>query len=177
MRVYPTLMEEIHSKWAALEAVDWKESWKDHFSRHVFQMTAISPPWLAQAGDLIIEPGVAFGTGEHPTTARCLEAITQWGQPGGSCLDVGCGSGILALAAAKMGMSVVGVDIESDAIDSANKAAALNGLTADFSTTPIERLAGTYDVVVVNLFAELLVKFAPSNYLFVRASWFGWYTP
>ena len=94
-----------------------------HFQRHqISEQLAISPPWLAQDGDIVLEPGIAFGTGEHPTTYACMKALAQWISENPSlqnqrCLDVGCGSGILALAAAKLGMFVDGIDIEADAIE------------------------------------------------------------
>ena len=86
----------------------------------------IAPPWLAQSGDIIIEPGIAFGTGEHPTTYSCMEALAKWivedeKMQHQTCLDVGCGSGILALAAAHLGMNAYGIDIEEDAIAAAYK--------------------------------------------------------
>ena len=78
-----------------------------------------------------------------------------------TCLDLGCGSGILALGAAKLGFDVVGVDIEPAAIVSANANAERNGLTADFSETDIADVHQVFDVVVANLFAEVLVALAP----------------
>ena len=156
------LSHDLTVQWSEISASDWGESWKANFSRHVFSdELAIAPPWLAQQGDLIVEPGVAFGTGEHPTTASCLEAISKWRNPGASCLDVGCGSGILALAAAKLGMKAVGIDIDPDAVSSANETAKQNNLKADFSTLPLQRIDGKYELVVANLFAELLIQFAP----------------
>ena len=146
--------------WVPVSQEDWENSWKQHFSRRVFsERLAISPPWEAQEGDVVIEPGIAFGTGEHPTTASCLEALAIWAeQPENTtCLDLGCGSGILAMGAAKLGLSVVGVDIEPQAIVSANANAQRNGLHAEFSQTDIADITSEFDVVVANLFAEVLV--------------------
>lgn len=146
--------------WVPVSPEDWANSWKQHFSRRVFSDTlVISPPWEAQEGDVIIEPGIAFGTGEHPTTASCLEALAVWAEypENQTCLDLGCGSGILAMGAAKLGLTVVGVDIEPAAIASANENAKRNGLNASFSQTDIADIDQRFDVVVANLFAEVLV--------------------
>ena len=149
--------ELLEPKWAITREEDWGGDWKENFHRHVIANNLIvSPPWLAQDGDVVIEPGIAFGTGEHPTTYSCLEAIALWARPGFSCLDVGCGSGILALAASKLGMTATGIDIELDAIRSANQNALKNDLSAQFHSRDIGSLHGSYDVVVANLYAEVL---------------------
>ena len=113
-------------------ASDWGEDWKTHFKRHrVSDRLVVSPSWEAEAGDLIIDPKTAFGTGDHPTTRSCLRAISQWAVAGQHCLDVGCGTGILALAAAKLGMKAVGVDIDEESILEARDNAMINDLVAD----------------------------------------------
>jgi ribosomal protein L11 methyltransferase len=109
----------------------------------------------------VIEPGYAFGTGEHPTTRACLRAVDRYAKPGETLLDVGCGSGILALAGARLGMQARGIDIDPEAVRAAKEAAALNGLDVPFDTTPIERVEGQWDLVVANLFAEVLAALAP----------------
>jgi ribosomal protein L11 methyltransferase len=150
-------------KWSFTSEEDWGGDWRRHFHRHVISPElAVAPPWEAKPGDLVIEPGIAFGTGEHPTTYSCLEAIAAWAKPGSRCLDVGCGSGILALAASHLGMEARGVDIEDAAIRSANDNARKNGLAAHFDTTDVKRLTGTYDIVVANLYAEVLVALSPA---------------
>jgi len=144
--------------WIDVSPQNWENSWKDHFSRKVFsEKLAIAPPWEAQEGDVVLEPGIAFGTGEHPTTASCLEAIAMWAQEGLTCLDVGCGSGILALGAAKLGMEAIGIDIEEQAIISAKENAETNGFEIDFSQTDIAEIEAQFDIVVANLYAEVLV--------------------
>jgi ribosomal protein L11 methyltransferase len=139
---------------------DWSESWKrHHHAVAVSERLRVAPPWEALPGDLVIPPGNAFGTGDHPTTRACLEAIDRFAGPG-RCLDVGCGSGVLALAAAKLGMAAVGVDIDRDSVAAARENAALNGLTADFSQAPLASLSGRYELVVANLYAEVLATMA-----------------
>lgn len=141
---------------------DWAESWKKHHHRvEISPRLAVSPPWEALPGDLIIKPGQAFGTGDHPTTLACLGGIAKLADECSACLDVGCGSGVLALAAAKLGLHAVGIDIEPPAIASAREAAHENGLAAEFSLTPLEDVQGSFDLVVANLYAEVLATMAP----------------
>ena len=79
----------------------------------VSETLAVSPPWKAEDGDLIIEPGMAFGSGEHPTgSAACVPSSCA--SAGDMCLDVGTGSGVLAIAAARLGMEAWGVDIDPE---------------------------------------------------------------
>jgi ribosomal protein L11 methyltransferase len=147
--------------WEQVDDQDWGETWKRSFHRiRISDRLAVAPPWEAEPGDLLIEPGLAFGTGEHPTTRACLEAIDRLARPGASCLDVGCGSGVLALAAAKLGMRAWGVDTDPDAVRSALDAARDNGLEARFDQTPLQAVPGRYALVVANLYAEVVVALA-----------------
>jgi ribosomal protein L11 methyltransferase len=154
----------------AVEPEDWAETWK----RHVRPVRAgrlwVGPPWeLANRGDaaaaVVIEPGMAFGTGDHPTTALCLaaldEALARRGAA--SVLDVGTGSGVLAIAARKLGASrVVGNDIDPGAVRIARENAEKNGAEGiEFSERPLERIAGGFDVVVANLFSGVICQLAP----------------
>lgn len=116
------------------------------------------------AVNLILDPGMAFGTGSHPTTRLCLEWLEKNVSAGCSVLDYdyGCGSGILAIAAARLGAGeVAGVDIDPQAVDAARANAERNGVTANFadSTKP---LAGKYDLVVANILANPLRVLAPA---------------
>lgn len=148
--------------WGTEAEQDWAEDWKKHFQPvRISDRLVIAAPWHGVPDALVIEPGNAFGTGEHPTTRACLRAVDTFARPGATLLDVGCGSGILALAGAKLGMAAHGVDIDPDAVGAAREAASRNGLAVTFDTTPIERVAGPYDLVVANLFAEVLVALAP----------------
>ena len=140
---------------------DWHRAWQQHHSRVVIGPDlAISPPWLAQEGDLVIPPGNAFGSGEHPSTRACLEAILEHSAGLETALDFGCGSGVLALAAAQLGLRAEGVDIDADAVASARDNAERNGLTATFSTTAIQQVEGPFDLVAANLYAEVLCEHA-----------------
>jgi ribosomal protein L11 methyltransferase len=141
---------------------DWANAWKAHFRPLVISpRLRVAPPWEAQPGDLVIEPGMAFGTGEHPSTRACLAAVDAYATPGGRCLDVGCGSGVLALAAAHLGMGAIGIDNDPEAVRASAENAARNGLAVAFSETPVAEIPGRFELVVANLFAEVLVSMAP----------------
>lgn len=121
------------------------------------------------AVNLILDPGMAFGTGSHPTTRLCLEWLERNVSGGCTVLDYGCGSGILAIAAARLGAGhVAGVDIDPQAVDAARANAERNGVTALFadSATPV---AGEYDVVVANILSNPLRVLAPAICAHVRS--------
>lgn len=118
--------------------------------------------------NLILDPGMAFGTGSHPTTRLCLEWLERTVQPGDSVLDYGCGSGILAIAAARLGAGeVAGVDIDPQAIEAAEANAARNEVSARFSDSG-QMLVGEYDVVVANILSNPLRVLAPAICAHVR---------
>lgn len=120
------------------------------------------------AVNLILDPGMAFGTGSHPTTRLCLEWLERNVSEACSVLDYGCGSGILAIAAARLGAGhVAGVDIDPQAVEAARANAERNGVTALFadSATPV---AGEYDVVVANILSNPLRVLAPAICAHVR---------
>lgn len=145
-----------------LEGTDWDAAWRSFHRRHpVSARLAVAPPWEARPGDLVIPPGQAFGTGDHPTTARCLEGIDALAVAGQRCLDVGCGSGVLALAAAKLGMVAHGTDIDPLAVRTARENAVLNGLEATFDGRSPGAVGGTWHLVVANLYAEVLAALLP----------------
>ncbi len=133
----------------------------------------IVPSWheapTPDAINLILDPGMAFGTGSHPTTRLCLEWLERSVQPEQSLLDYGCGSGILAIAAAKLGAApVTGVDIDPQAVVAAEANAERNAVSARFldSAAP---LAGQFDLVVANILANPLRALAPAICGYVRA--------
>ena len=142
-----------------LDRTDWSaEAWRDAF--RPLELTAtvtVAPPWSAPPGALVIEPGEGFGTGEHATTrlaVRALEALAGPGAllaPPASVLDVGCGSGILALLAARWGHRARGVDVDPAAVADAQRNARLNGLEVELSTAPLSSDPRTYELVVANV--------------------------
>ncbi len=132
----------------------------------------IVPSWHEtpdpEAVNLILDPGMAFGTGSHPTTRLCLEWLERNVTEGCSMLDYGCGSGILAIAAARLGAQrVAGVDIDPQAVDAARANAERNGVSARFANSA-EPVAGEYDLVVANILSNPLRVLAPAICAHVR---------
>jgi ribosomal protein L11 methyltransferase len=147
---------------------DWAESWKAFFHpQKISPRFVVKPTWhdYSPAGDeLIIEidPGMAFGTGTHPTTALCVQLIEDRLRPGQTVLDVGTGSGILLAAAHKLGASgLCGVDSDPTAVGVARENLVLNGVDpADFELRTghlVRGLARRYDLVVANILADVIV--------------------
>ena len=117
---------------------------------------------------LVLDPGMAFGTGSHPTTRLCLEWLEQQVVPGNSILDYGCGSGILAIAAAKLGAGdVLGVDIDMQAVSAAKSNAERNEVSARFEDSTRE-IKGQFDIVVANILSNPLKALAPAICAHVR---------
>ena len=154
---------------------DWANAWKDYYHvTHIGERLVIRPSWreyIPKEGEVVLEldPGMAFGTGLHPTTRLCLEQVEQRTRPGMRVIDVGTGSGILALAAAKLGAeSVYCIDNSSVAVESATANAAMNGLSDKIEVVlgildeaEAERMAGRYDMVLVNILAHIIGAMAP----------------
>ena len=161
-----------------LREEDWANNWKVHFKpSRIGSRLVIKPTWeeyTPSTGDIVIEldPGMAFGTGTHGTTQLCLEALERIFfrelpydvaplPEHRDIFDVGTGSGVLAIAAAKMGARMVyGIDIDPVAVEVANENLILNHVenTGRISTEPLEGVKGTFDIVVANILAEELVR-------------------
>jgi ribosomal protein L11 methyltransferase len=161
---------------------DWAEAWKRHFPvLRVGRRLVIRPPWRryrARSGEVVVvvDPGQAFGTGLHPTTRLCLAALEVWADrgrlQGRRVLDLGCGSGILGIAAARLGAaSVTALDTDPIAVEATESNARRNRLNRS-----IRARRGTlpgpdapYDLVVANLIASLLVDMAAPLHAALRA--------
>lgn len=155
--------------YAVVHEADWAEAWKAHYHPvRVGRRLYIRPVWDAgdaEAGQISIalDPGMAFGTGTHPTTQLCLEALEDRVGPGSKVLDLGCGSGILAIAAARLGAaSVLALDTDSVAIESAQQNIAYNGLTGvvtaqQGSLESVITSARRFDLIVVNILARTII--------------------
>jgi ribosomal protein L11 methyltransferase len=152
---------QVACSWDTVEEGSWPERWRTGFKPfEIGPGDVVAAPWNAPAGALVIEPGMAFGTGDHPTTRACLRAIRRFARPGERMLDAGCGSGILALYAARRGMAAEGVDIDPPAVRAARENAARNGLAVRFDQRLLAAIDGPFHLVVGNLFAEEIARVA-----------------
>lgn len=155
---------------------DWERSWMDNFQPLRFgQRLWIVPSWHQppepQAVNLHLDPGLAFGTGTHPTTALCLEWLDGQSLHDCNVLDFGCGSGILAIAALLLGAKqACGTDIDPQALEASRDNATRNGIDAARFPLylPSEMPADTFDLVLANILAGPLVQLAPTISQHVR---------
>ncbi len=151
----------------AIPDEDWLESWKATFTPIRIGRFLVRPSWSDDAHDggaiaLVLDPGMAFGTGLHPTTQACLERLSVLEVAGKRVLDVGCGSGVLAIAALKRGASgVTAVDTDPLAVRAAAENTARNGVVAAVATGSAADVRGTFDLVVANIVAPVLRRIAP----------------
>lgn len=148
---------------------NWEENWKQFFKpRRVGKRFVVRPTWetfefLPGDLDIVLDPGQAFGTGDHPTTRMCLELLEEFLKPGQTVADIGCGSGILSVGAAKLGASrVVAIDIEPISVEVARKNALLNQV--EFETIVgmgVQALPDQeVDLVVSNIISATLISIA-----------------
>jgi ribosomal protein L11 methyltransferase len=159
-----------------LQEEDWAHAWKKFYKPlRIGRRVVLKPSWEsfpAGPDDIIIEldPGMAFGTGLHPSTRLCIAALEEVVRPGDRVLDLGTGSGVLALVAAKLGAgSILATDIDTLAVRVASENAQLNGLPVgeqvqiEHGSVPPGR-AGEFQVIVANILAEVLVKLFDEDY-------------
>ena len=161
-----------------LREEDWAHAWKKFYKPlRVGNRVVLKPSWeefTPLPDDIIIEldPGMAFGTGLHPTTRLCLVCLEELVHPGDTVLDLGCGSGVLAIAAAKLGATqILAADIDPIAVDVTQENAARNGLVTGPGTTFEVQLgsvpagmAGRFPLIVANILAEVLAKLFDGEY-------------
>jgi ribosomal protein L11 methyltransferase len=147
---------------------DWLEEWKKSWQPVEVGRFVIAPPWTTISdapGRIVIriEPGMAFGTGTHETTRLCLDAIEQHFN-GGSFLDVGTGTGILAIAAAKMfpDARIDACDTDADAIEIARENAKINNVHIEFRVGSVEGTTPSADLVCANLTADVILQIIPA---------------
>ena len=163
---------------ASLPETDWEDSWKDNYPpQEVGKNLVVLPYWLAEEANdrlpVILDPGLTFGTGAHPSTQMVMETMEERVHPGDRCLDLGSGSGILSITALRLGAGrAVGVDIDPKAEDIARENAAYNGFAApEFTALTgnvtedrelMTRLAcDTWDMVLVNIVADVIIGLSP----------------
>ena len=161
-----------------LPDTDWEESWKENYPpQPIGESLVVLPYWQADVETdrkkIILDPGLTFGTGAHPSTQMVMEFMEDLVRPGSHCLDLGSGSGILSIAALRLGAaSAIGVDIDPKAEDIARENAAYNGFSAPEFTAitgnvtedkaMMERLAAEhYDIVLVNIVADVIIGLSP----------------
>ncbi|UCC61855.1 MAG: 50S ribosomal protein L11 methyltransferase [Anaerolineae bacterium] len=153
---------------------DWAEAWKAHYGvLHLGRRTVIVPRWqeyVAQVDEVVItlDPGMAFGTGTHPTTRLCLAALEEAIRPGMEVLDLGTGTGVLAIAAAKQGAaSVLALDIDDLAVDAARENVAANGVdgvvrieagSLGVARSVADAREKRYDLALVNILARVICE-------------------
>lgn len=152
---------------------DWAEAWKKGYSvQHIGQRLVVVPSWelyTPQDDEVILhlDPGMAFGTGLHPSTRMCLQALEVWVGAGDPVLDVGTGSGILAIAAAKLGATrVIGIDLDPVAVRVAQDNVRLNDVTdrvqiEEGTLDTLDPAPYSMDRIVVNILADVIIALTP----------------
>lgn len=163
------------------EDIDWINNWKQFFQSFYIDDILIKPTWEPLKEEdknkflIEIDPGISFGTGKHETTQLCIRQIRKYLKEGERVLDVGCGSGILSIAALKLGAgSVVGTDVDGDCITSTHENMAVNHLAENSGEFYVgnliddkafqEKIGTGYDLVVANILADIIIPMAPALY-------------
>lgn len=157
---------------APAEAVDWTQGWKTLIQRHDLGALTVTPPWLADDADpartIVIDPGMAFGTGDHPTTRGVMRLMQDVVRPGDVVADLGAGSAVLSIAAAKLGAArVAAIEFDPDAIENAEENVRRNGV--DGIVTVIEGdasvilpLVAPVRVILANIISSVLIELMPA---------------
>ncbi len=149
---------------------DWENAWKKHYhATEIGTKLMVAPSWEACESErtiLRLDPGMAFGTGTHETTLLCLEALEEAVQGGESVLDIGTGSGILAVGALLLGASVAfGIDIDPMCVKTARENAQRNGVSKHFKCKCgdlAESVGGRYNIITANIIADAILRLAPA---------------
>ncbi len=154
-----------------VEAVDWSVMWRDRIGKHHLGDLTIAPPWLADGLDpartIIVEPAMAFGTGEHPTTRGVVRLMQDVIRPGDVVADLGAGSAVLAIAAAKLGArSVAAIELDNDAISNAEVNVVANRVSdkvkvIEGDAALLLPLVGPVRVVLANIISSALIELLP----------------
>ncbi len=158
-------------KWRLVEDEDWAHAWKAHYRPlRIGRRLLVRPAWTDSNVrndelEIVLDPGMAFGTGTHPSTRLCLQALEEHLVPGGDVLDLGCGSGILAIAAARLGAdTVLALDNDAVAVSAARQNLALNpngaGVRVEAgSLAELQARGKRFDLIVVNILARVITAF------------------
>jgi ribosomal protein L11 methyltransferase len=163
--------EQVVIETAPVPDVDWTEAWKTRITSHQLGALTVSPPWLADGLDpattIVIEPGMAFGTGEHATTRGVVRLLPRQLRPGAVVADLGAGSAVLAIAAAKLGAArVYAIELDADAIPDAEKNVVHNGVAErvhvfEADAGALLPLVAPVDVVLANIISSVLIELMP----------------
>lgn len=155
-----------------VEGDDWLEIWRKHFRPlHIGERIVVCPEWIEynkkpEEEVVLLDSNMAFGTGEHETTAMCLKLLQQYLTPQSVCIDVGCGSGILGISAIKLGAKYAYLtDIDDIAVKSATHNAGINGVSDKVCVSKADLLNDSAikgDIMLANITAEILCRLAPS---------------
>lgn len=197
VRIAMSELKKAHPDYAPLRLTidnvadaDWENNWKKFYKpMEIGDRLLVVPQWEQAKRDhgrvkLVLNPGLTFGTGSHATTRLCLQALDKCIHGGEKILDLGCGSGILSIAALRLGAkSAFACDIDEKCVDVAYENAALNGIGKDRLTVrqgdatkegPLRDAIGTgYDVVVANIVADVIISLAPQVRHFLKED--GWF--
>lgn len=154
-----------------LDDTDWSEKWKERITAHQLGALTVTPPWLAEGRDpattIVIEPAMAFGTGEHPTTRGVVRLMQGAVRPGDSVADLGSGSAVLAIAAAKLGAArAYAIEIDPDATGNAEENIARNGVgdrvaALEGDAAVFLPLVAPVRVILANIISSVLVDLLP----------------
>lgn len=162
-------------QWHVVADENWADTWKQHYKPvRLGKRIVVRPLWIDVALaendiEIALDPGMAFGTGTHPTTQLCLEALERMVTPKLDVLDLGCGSGILSIAAAKLGAGkIIGVDIDEKAVEATNENAAQNGVSDQIEAyqgglETVITSARRFELVVVNILAKIIITMCDQN--------------
>jgi ribosomal protein L11 methyltransferase len=156
---------------APVPDVDWSEAWKARITSHQLGALTVTPPWLAEGMDpavtIVIEPGMAFGTGEHPTTRGVVRLLPNRLTTGQTVADLGAGSAVLAIAAAKLGAArVYAIELDGDAIPDAERNVQRNGVAAQVHVFEADAgavlpLVAPVDIILANIISSVLIELMP----------------
>ncbi len=155
---------EIEYEYTYISERDWNETWKKKFvPLYAGKNLVVIPPWESHPNDripVIIDPGMAFGTGHHETTMRCLTLIEKYASGVESMLDIGTGTGILAIAGSKLGVrNITAIDIDPLAIDAVERNIRLNGIeNIRVIHGSIDDVSGVFSMIVANLLFNILIE-------------------
>ena len=157
---------------APADTTDWTEAWKRLIRRHELGALTVSPPWLAGGTDparmIVIDPGMAFGTGEHPTTRGVVRLMQRVVRPGMLVADLGAGSAILSIAAVKLGAArAAAIELDAEAIENAEANVKRNGVAGrvrviEGDAEQLLPLLAPVDLVLANIVSSVLVELLPS---------------